>query len=163
MIKRSPLTEILFKRQRIVKTNLWAIQITSIILIAYLLILAIVIFSKSHDLFEFRYRIDDNCVNYPCDFFMRVDKDIDSEYLYIYIGFDEFYVNHRKVIYSVDYGQLEDTEEDIDKFKDNCKNYYTVDVLREFFPDIVGYEPEGGVIKPCGLYPLLYTRCMLIR
>lgn len=163
MIKRSGITDILFKRQTIVQTNLSAIQVISIILILYFIVFAVVLYSKSDSLFEFKYRIDDNCINYPCQFYMRVDKTMETKFLYVYIGFDNFFVNHRKVAQSLAYGQLENTEKEIEKFKESCEGYYTLETLNSFFPDIRNYEPEGGVINPCGLYPLLYTQCKIIR
>ena len=157
MVKRSAFINMLLKQQRIIKTNLSVIHIVSIILIIYLLIAGIVIYYKSQNLFDYKYRLDDNCLYYPCQFYMRINKNISTKALYLYISFDEFFVNHRKVATSISYKQLETGYSA--SYKTECKGYYTLDVLQLFFPDIKDYIPEDGIIKPCGLYPLLYTQC----
>lgn len=54
------------------------------------------------DLFEFEHRIDDRCVNNKCEIQFKLHKDVQSP-IYLYIGYKDFYVNHRKVMLSVDY------------------------------------------------------------
>ena len=145
------------------QTSLKSTQIASIIILVYLLVIGFLIHSKTHDLFEFKYRIDDNCISYPCKIYMRLDKDVGPDKLLIYIGYDSFFVNHQKVKFSIDYKQLEGDVKNISRTKYNCKDYYSLDVLRDFFPHIKNYEPEDKIIRPCGLFPLLYTKRIINR
>lgn len=162
MIKRSALADIFLKRQTIIKTNLWVIQIISTILVVYLVIMGTVIYSTSKNLFKFQYRTDENCLSYPCEFHMRLDQDINAKNLFIYIGFEDFFVDHRKVADSISYPQLEGAETDINNLMEDCKGYYSLEMLLSFFPSKSNYDPQSRVIKPCGLYPLLYTQCWFI-
>lgn len=53
---------------------------------------------------------------------------------YIYIHFKDFYVNHRKVLLSVDYDQLSGKILDEDDSKTNCEDYNKNKHLFDFYP-----------------------------
>ena len=64
--------------------------------------MGIVLLLSGSDSFEFKHRLDDRCLKGICEIDFTLNDDHDGDF-YFYIGYKDFYLNHRKVILSVDY------------------------------------------------------------
>ena len=154
----------IFFKQTIFKSNFLIVQITSVMLIIYLIVMGSYLVHSGSYLFEYKERIDHNCLTDECNIRMRIDKDIIAKPLFIYIAYEGFFLNHRKVIYSVDYDQLAGKPRTAEELKTNCEDYLTVSDLKAYHPDIDIKGNTGNTpVNPCGLFAFLYTQCKLIR
>ena len=162
--KTKTAAEYIFFRQTIVKSNFLLVQVLSMLLVIYLLIMGVYIYSSGSSLFEHKERIDHSCREQTCEVTVRVDKKIVSGPLYLYIGFEGFYVNHRKVLYSIDYDQLGGSDMTMEQLKTHCDGYRTIEDLKRFHSkiDTSGYSYDE-IVNPCGLFAFLYTRCNVKR
>lgn len=162
--KAKTVAEFVFLRQTIVRSNFVLVQVISTLLTIYLLTMGIFIYTSGSSLFEHRERIDHSCHTETCEVTIRVDQDTVPGPLYLYIAFEGFFVNHRKVLYSVDYDQLGGATMTAEQLKSNCEGYSTIRDLKKFHPDIdITGHHEDDIVNPCGLFPFLYSKCELIR
>ncbi len=83
--------------------------------------------------------------------------------LYVYVGYRDFYINHRKVMNSVNYNQLKGNIVSESDAKSLCDDYYLNKHGMKYQPDkFKDLDPEGTML-PCGLFPLLYQKRNLKR
>lgn len=163
-VKQKRRTDYIFFKQTIFKSNFLTIQATSILLVIYLIAMGGYLIHSGSYLFEYKERIDHDCIGEVCNVRMRVDKELLSKPLYLYIAYEGFYLNHRKVMYSIDYDQLSGKEKTKEDLKTNCENYLSTADLKRFHPDVLSEEDYGEtVVNPCGLFPFLYTQCKINR
>ena len=157
------ITERIFFKQTIHKTNLKAINIVTIVLSIIMLTLGFVLIIDTNFKFESIHRIDDGCFDDKCEYLMRIDKERLKGPLFIYIEYKSFYVDHRKVMLSINYKQMRGEEVDRDDLKNDCKDYLTYKDLSNFYPDLAKDKDPDALLFPCGLFSFLYNRRKVIR
>ena len=58
--------------------------------------------AENDKLFEFQHRIDDRCFDGSCEINFKIHENVKGT-VYFYVKYRDFYINHRKVVNSVDY------------------------------------------------------------
>ncbi len=89
-----------FTRMKILKHNFKITLILIFLSSIYFLIMGIAMSRSIDDLFEFKHQIDDRCDNGTCEIRFKIHQDVKGPF-YIYIQYDNFFLNHRKVMLSV--------------------------------------------------------------
>lgn len=122
-----------------------------------LVVLGIIIRATANGSKEWRIRFDDKCKsNQLCTFDLFVQEDAPGPF-YVYFHFNNFHVNHRKVLRSFSSSQLKGDSVPFSTLETSCSP-----MIRNKDPNVTSYfnnpnatvDPEG-TLNPCGLMPTL--------
>lgn len=151
----------LFLKYRIYRTNFSLSIIVCAALIVYLVTLSIVMLTMGRGLFAYTASMNEDCARGACRFVIRVRKPVPLPVV-VYVGFENFHFNHRKVLQSISMEQLS-PDGDAAGDTHTCAGYRTNADGARFYPQIFGDLAPEDELKPCGLRPLLYRNCELKR
>lgn len=151
-----------FLKYQILQTN-FRLVIASIFLLSALhLGLALWMYSEGRSLLDLRLQINNLCFASPCDLKFRITERYNGP-IHIYMAYDSFHLNHRKIINSIDVKQLEGQQVTAEDIKTTCAGFETIKDARVFFPKRFANWTDGDMLNPCGLLPLMFTECGIIR
>jgi hypothetical protein len=147
-----------FMKYKILQTN-FRLVIVSIFLLSLLhFAIALWMYGNGRSLLDLKLKISDLCFTNPCDLRFRIVDKYDGP-VFVYIGYDNFYLNHRKIINSVDSKQLEGKSVTADDIKNTCMGFETVNDARRLLPNKFANWTGSDILYPCGLLPLMFTQC----
>ena len=152
----------LFINYRILKTNFTIVIITIFLLAALHFALAVTMYVAGHSLLDRRLGISEGCLAVPCSLNFKVLDTIQGP-VHFYIAYEDFYLNHRKVMSSIDTRQFDGKTLTLDELHTSCGNYTTVGDSRRFVANAEAGQPEDAPLAFCGLFPMLFIECGLIR
>ena len=147
-----------FQNYTIFKTNIKTLTMTCFALAFILLSLGIAAIADQKSVVDYRFAINENCLYQTCPFIFHLDVD-PVKPLYFFVGFDNFNMNHLKVLSSKDNNQLSGIFVKQSDFSSGCSGYSTVNDARRFYPNFKPDNNATNPITPCGLAPLLYSQC----
>jgi hypothetical protein len=151
-----------FLKYRIFQTNFKLVIISIFIVSAINLTLAISMHASGRSLLDHKLPISESCTESPCKLSFRMTKET-SDDIFLYIAFDDFYLNHRKIINSVETKQLQGNDLKVAEIGNSCDSFATIGDARRFYPNRFDNRTNDEVLNPCGLYPLLFTECIVNR
>lgn len=129
-------------------------------LVAVLVIIGIIIKATANDSTEFRIRFDDKCKNLAsCDFSIYVRENVPGP-VYVYIHFENFFLNHRRVMRSVSKDQLRGLKVEDSKIETACSGKTKnkdIGVTSYTFNPTAAVNADGP-LNPCGIYASLYPK-----
>ncbi len=148
-----------FLNYRILQTNFKVVVAVIFILAALHLVLAILMHASGSSLIEHKLPINEICLKPPCILNFRLQK-ATTEDIYIYIGYEDFYLNHRKIMNSVEIKQLQNQNLESEEIENKCSGFTSIKDARRFYPNRFVNRTDEEILNPCGLYPLLFTECI---
>lgn len=151
-----------FQNYSIFKTNIKTLTLTCFALAFILLGLGIAAIADQKLAVDYKFAINENCLYQTCPFIFHLDVD-PLKPLYFFVGFENFSMNHLKVLSSKDNNQLSGASLKQSELGTGCKGYSTVKDARRFYPNFQPNRNTSDPITPCGLAPLLYSHCKMIR
>lgn len=151
-----------FSKLTIIKANFKATLIATLVLILYTFIIGITLYTNSSSQYKFSHQIDQTCFKNKCQIRFILKEDQNGPF-YVYVKYKDFYLNHRNIAFSVDWGQINGGSYDSGNPNARCKGYSLNEDGVAFYPGLFEKKNKGEIMNPCGLFSLLYVKCFLIR
>lgn|SRR3990167_817680 len=150
----------LFKDKVIVTSSKCTIY-CNFVLVAILLIIGVIIRGTANSAQEYQVRFDDKCKSgTDCIFNLRIREKMKGP-IYLYLHFNNLFINHRKVMKSLSKKQLMGEDLDTSAISSTCEGR----VKNSDFPFAKnaisalgkGYD-ENAALNPCGIYATLFPQ-----
>lgn len=150
----------LFKDRVIVTSSRCTIY-CNFVLVALLLIIGVIIRGTANSAQEYQVRFDDKCKSGTnCVFNLLIREKMTSP-IYVYLHFNNLFINHRKVMKSLNKKQLMGEDVDIDTLKTTCegkvRNSEFADAKTALQSKGLAYDADAA-LNPCGIYATLFPQ-----
>ena len=148
----------LFKDRVIVTSSKCTIY-CNFVLVALLLVIGVIIRGTANNAQEYQVRFDDKCKSGTNCVFNLLIREKMTGPIYIYLHFNNLFINHRKVMKSLNKKQLMGEEIDIDTLKTTCegrvKNSDFANAKTALQGKGLAYDADAA-LNPCGIYATLF-------
>lgn len=148
----------LFKDRVIVTSSRCTIY-CNFVLVILLLIIGVIIRGTANNAQEYQVRFDDKCKSGTNCVFNLLIREKMTGPIYIYLHFNNMFINHRKVMKSLSKKQLMGEDIDTDTLKTTCegkvKNSDFANAKTAFQAKGQAYDSEA-TLNPCGIYATMF-------